>query len=335
MTQNDSVLEQVLNAKALSDLDGSGEPKRVFRKFARQCHPDLFETDDLKQKAEKAFIHLTKLKNKAKEADPLPNYTLKSKKYTYTLDPNERVTVDNTFVFVPTEYDAGHEKVWTVLTESVSDNDLMLNYTTRVKALKEVPEEFKLFFPQIVENFIYRDPQSMDHPVAITERDEHFVPLSKVLTVYPEGISGRNVAWIFRRMLVALGNAHATGIIHSAPTVDSFWIDAERHGLILDNWGYAVDNGDSLVAVPAQHHGLYPEYALTKGAVSGRLDIAIAAKTANSLLSDKEPVQLRAFFKGCQLNSVPSAAELLGEFDTLLQRIYGKPKFSELTLKGN
>lgn len=335
MTQNDSVLEQVLNAKALSDLDGSGEPKRVFRKFARQCHPDLFETDDLKNKAEKAFIHLTRLKNNLLHPKPQQDHTLQSKKHTYTLDMSKRIVVDNTFSYIPSHYDAGHENVWAVLTDNVADNDLMLNYTQKIKALQEVPEEFKLFFPQRLESFTYRDPQNKEHPVAITQRDVNFVPLSNVLTEYPQGISGRNVSWIFRRMLTALGNAHDEGIVHGAPTLDSFWIDAENHGLILDNWGYAVNSGESLVAVPQQHKSLYPEYALTKGAVESKLDITLAAKTANSLLSEDGPVQLRSFFNGCQLNYVPTAAELLGEFDTLLQRIYGKPKFSELTLKGN
>lgn len=335
MKTNTASLDRILSATALSDLDDSREPNAVFKRFARKCHPDMYE-EAFKELAEKAFKHLTALKDKATgDGKKAPSSGIKTKKHNYDLG-SPVFNKDDVLITYPATYDSGHVHCFFSITKNPLDSDLTEAAVRSLRKLNEVPEEYRKFFPELVETFRYRDEATgVDRPIIVTDRIEGFRPLSDVLKVYPKGIGGRDVAWIFRRMLVAIGNAHDIGLIHGAPTMDAFQIHAEQHGIILGNWHYSVEDGQSLTAVPSNWKNLYPQYALQKEAVSYNLDIEIAAKTAASLLNKDEPRQLFAFFKGCSVQNTPPADKLLAEFDALLLRLYGNPRFNKFTLEPN
>jgi hypothetical protein len=335
MKTNTATLDRILTATALSDLDDSREPNAVFKRFARKCHPDMYE-DGLKALAKQAFQHLTDLKDKATGADKKASSSgIKTKKHNYDLG-SPVWNKDDVLITYPATYDAGFVDCFFSITKDPRDSDLTEAAVHALRKLNEVPEDYRKFFPELVETFRYRDEATgVDRPIIVTDRIEGFRPLSDVLKVYPNGIGGRDVAWIFRRMLVAIGNAHDVGLIHGAPTMDAFQIHAEMHGIILGNWHYSVSDGDPLKAVPSNWSNLYPGYALKKDPVSYRLDIEIASKTAAALLNKDEPRQLFAFFKGCSVTSTPKASELMAEFDNLLLRLYGNPRFNPFTLEPN
>lgn len=332
MKTNTATLDLILSATALSDLDDSREPNAVFKRFARKCHPDMYE-DSLKDLAEKAFKHLTDLKEKVTGTAKKPRSSgIKTKKHDYDLG-SPVWSKDDVHIVYPATYDAGHVNCFFSITKDPRDADLTENAVAALKKLDEVPEQYRKFFPELVESFRYRDEATgVDRPIIVTDRIDGFRPLSDVKKVYPKGIGGRDVAWIFRRMLVAIGNAHDIGLIHGAPTVDAFQIHDDQHGIILGNWHYSVQDGQPLKAVPSDWADLYPTYALTKEPVGYKLDIEIAAKTATELLNRDEPRQLFAFFKGCTLTSTPPASKLMAEFDALLLRLYGSPRFNPFTL---
>lgn len=335
MKTNPEPLKLILSATALSDLDDSREPNVVFKRFARKCHPDMYE-EGLKDLAEKAFKHLSGLKDKISNPSKASKSTgIRTKKHNYDLG-SPIWSKDDVFVIYPATFDAGHETCFFSIIKDPRDSDLAEASVTSLKKLDDVPDQYRMFFPKLIESFRYQDQGSgVERRIVVTDRIDGFRPLSDVLKVYPEGIGGRDVAWIFRRMLVALGNAHEIGLIHGAPTLDSFMIHPEQHGIILGNWQYSVEDGQPLSAVPNTHRNLYPVSALKKEAVTYKLDIEIAAKTAASLLKATEPRQLVTFFKGCCTTSTPQAPELLAEFDKMLFRLYGKPKFNEFTLTTN
>lgn len=331
MTNNTSVLDKILSASSLTDLtEFANEPAQIYKKLARKCHPDMFQSTTDKERAEKAFVHLAGLKNKTNSTSPTG--VIKTKKHEYHL--GNVVSTNEVFTNYKATYDAGHESASLAFLKSPKDTDLAESYSSSLKKLKEVPEKYRAFYPSLLENFRYKNPSThKDHSVIATKDIEGFQPLSNVLSVYPNGIGGRDVAWIFRRMLVAVGNAHDIGLVHGAPTLDAFLINAELHGIILSEWQYSTEVGSSLKAVPQNYKNIYPDYALQKESVSGRLDTYILAETASALLANNEPRQLFAFFKGCKLSNTPNASVLLADFDKLLLRIYGKPKFSKFTLE--
>lgn len=335
MTNDTAVLDKVLSASSLTELaDSTGKkPKRVYLMFARLVHPDMFQSDADKLKAKEAFAHLSYLKNHAEGYKPSGSKnTIKTKKHEYEI--GTLLNKGDVFSTYSATYDAGHESCIFSIVNSPQDADLAEAHASSIKKLSKIDEKYTKFYPDMVEFFKYRDETThIDRPVTTVKIPEGFQPLSDVLKVYPGGIGGRDIAWIFRRMLVAIGNAHDIGLVNGAPTIDAYLIHAEKHGMILSEWQYSVEDGQKLKAVPSTHKDIYPSYALQKEAVGYKLDIHIAAQTALSLMRDDGPRQLVAFFKGSMVQSVPEASVLLADFDKLLLRLYGKPKFNKFTLQ--
>jgi hypothetical protein len=343
MTNETAILEDVLSASSLMDLDGAlgKKPNRVYLMYARKVHPDMFQEDAHKVLAQKAFAHLADLKDLS-EGKAAPSVAAKAKandkrirtkKHTYDL--KVIFHKNDTFTKYTTTYDDGHKEALLAILNDPQDMDLAENHVEAVKKLnEEIPDQYKLFYPAFIENFKFRDEQTgVERLIVATEEDPGFRTMADIFEVYPKGIGGRDVAWIFRRMLVAVGNAHDIGLVNGAPNVDAFMVHDEKHGIVLTDWQYSVPLGTPLKAVPSAYKDIYPKYALEKEPVDDRLDIHIIATMAERLLADTEPRQLFAFFKGCKLANVPRAAVLLAEFDKLIDRLYGERKFNQFTLR--
>jgi hypothetical protein len=293
---------------------------------------------DLKDKkvAEQAFIRLTELWNQYNElstptkAAPAKN-VIKTKKHAYDLGD----VFDNKGMYARynASYDAGYEKCQLLILKDPKDSDLAASHIAALKKInKEVPDSYMAFFPEFVESFRYRTEDNVDHTVISQKISEGFRPFTNILEVYPEGIGGRDIAWIFKRMLIAVGNAHDIGLVHGSPTLDTFWVHPELHGIVLSDWQYSVQSGEPLKAVSPDFKNDYPGYVFDKENVDYGLDIYLCAKTAQRLMRKDAPSQLNAFFKACMLRKPLEAKYLLNEFDLLLRRIYGEPKFNPFTL---
>lgn len=328
---------QVMEAKSASDLFGNHEKrsKIIYRRLARAVHPDLYPEKD-KKTAEKAFVRLTELWEFYTKAttspDSAPNAnSIKTKKHNYDL--GEQFRTHGIYAGYFATYDAGYEKCQLLVTKNPKDADLTNANISALKKLRsDVPEQFRGFYPELVESFRYRTPDNIDHASFTQKIPDGFSPFSKILEVYPDGIDGRDVAWIFKRMLTAVGNGHDVGLIHGAPTLDAFLIHPEMHGVILSDWQYSVEDGKQLVAVPPEYKEDYPQYVFDKKAATYNLDVYLCAKTAKRLLRKDSAPQFNAFFRACMLNKTLEAKYLLAEFDMLLERLYGKPSFHPFTL---
>lgn len=342
MTNETAILDDVLSATSLMDLDGATGKvaNRVYLMYARKVHPDMFQDEDAKVKAQAAFTHLSALKDRS-EGKPDPSVSpakqrasknmIKTKKHVYEL---KRVFHTNdTFTKYMATYDDGHENALLSILNDPQDSDLADAHVAAFEAFKDVPEDFRMYYPVKIEDFKFRDDQTgEERRIVSTKSAEGFRTMADIFDEYPQGIGGRDIAWIFRRMLVAVGNAHDVGLVNGAPNVDAFMIHDAMHGIILTDWQYSVPVGQPLKAIPSLYESIYPEYALEGEPVDDRLDIHIIATMAERLLGDYEPRQLFSFFAGCKLASVPSAPQLLAEFDELLDRLYGKRKFHEFKL---
>lgn len=326
----------VLDAKDATALFGTHEKrsKIIYRRLARSVHPDLVSSAD-KKMAEKAFIRLTELWDAHVQKTTPPSAprknVIKTKKHTY--DIGEEIKTPGIYSRYKATYDAGYEKCEVLVTRDPKDSDLTTAYVSAMKKIKnEAPDAYKAFYPEFVEFFRYRTDANTDHAALTQKIPDGFSPFSKILEVYPEGIGGRDVAWIFKRMLTAVGNAHDIGLIHGAPTLDAFLVHPEFHGVILADWQYSVNDGEAMKALPPEFKNDYPEYVFKKENVGYALDIYLCAKMAQKLLRADAPRQLNAFFNACLLTTPLEAKYLLGEFDDLLGRLYGPPKFNPFTL---
>lgn len=334
--------EVIMQATNPTELFGTKEKRAriLYRRFARLTHPDLFLDPHEKQVAEKAFSRLNgfwdtynKKTPSATAAAAMPDTDIKTKRYNFTVDTNVAANEYGIFVSRHVTFDDGHRPATLYAVKNPVDNDLAQRHASRLKELqKDVPEQFRGFYPVPVESFRHMDEGHMERYMTVQETPEGLRPATDILKVYPKGIDGRDIAWIFRRMLVAVGNAHDVGIVHGAPTLEAFLIHPEQHGIMLDRWEYSVANGEPLKSIPAVYKDIYPDYVFAKEPVDHSLDINILAHTIRSLMREDAPVQFKAFLTACGRKKTLSASRLLTEFDALLLRLYGAPKFHPFTL---
>lgn len=196
---------------------------------------------------------------------------------------------------------------------------------------------------------------------------ENFYSLADVLDQYPDGIDPRDMAWMYRRLLVALGFTHQAGFCHGAVLPQNVLIEPDVHGVVLSGWAHAVTipkdgectcwdciNDLACTAQAPELAGAYPGFEgwyPPDNLASPALDVYMAAVCVVSLIGGDPtapasrvaglPSEYYAFLGG-SLNPAPEhrlsdAWQVLEYFDALLQRLYGKRRFRPFSMqpKGN
>ncbi|MDX8143040.1 adenylate cyclase [Lentzea sp. BCCO 10_0061] len=159
-----------------------------------------------------------------------------------------------------------------------------------------------------------------------------FVTLADVKRVFPRGLDGRDYAWMHRRLLKALAGAHQIGLVHGAVTAENVMVHPEQHGIVLVGWSFAVESNQKLLATSKTIS--YPPEVTAKEPVTAATDVHMAHTLMLGLLNHNEHRQ-QAFAKGClqeRPERRPDAADLLGEYDELLEELYGPRVFRPFAL---
>ncbi|WP_439661493.1 adenylate cyclase [Lentzea sp. HUAS TT2] len=159
-----------------------------------------------------------------------------------------------------------------------------------------------------------------------------FVTLADVKRAYPNGLDGRDYAWMHRRLLKALAGAHQIGLVHGAVTAENVMVHPEQHGIVLAGWSFAVESGQRLLATSRTI--TYPPEVLQGEPVTAATDVHMAHTLMLDLLARNEHRQ-QAFADGCRQEHPtrrPDAADLLGEYDDLLEELYGARVFRPFAL---
>ena len=158
---------------------------------------------------------------------------------------------------------------------------------------------------------------------------------------FPDGLDPLHMAWVWRRVLYALGYAHSLGVVHGAMVAPHIMVHPEQHGVVLIDWVYASVQLDgyqpALKAVPPAYKQWYPPEVLKKQPPTCGLDIQLAARTMVQLVGadpltlegypDRVPPAMRTYFKevierAASVNPLSAFDELEG-FDELLKRLGG------------
>lgn len=322
--------ELIEKARTARDLFPESDAARGrYRRLAKLVHPDVNDNDP---RAESAFARLQKLWNEFSNGGLSASSAVayQTKRHTYEVG-NLLARGDISNVYAAT-YDAGHERVVIKMPRSPVNSDLIVNEITTLKTLSsEVPENLKMFHPTMVDSFRHRDVASgKDRRAVVLQELEGFYTLAQVIAAYPQGIEGRDLAWIARRLFVALAAAHDVDIAHGAVTPENVMIHPTMHGVVLIDWVHAKPFGETLTSISSPYRLDYG----TKIAkpLDHRLDVQMSSHTLESLLGRRPAKPFRAFFKGCRVSSAPPAGQLFQEFDELLTRLYGKRKYHPFTM---
>lgn len=321
-----SYLEQVESAKTPGDLFTDADKARsTYRRLARMLHPDR-NPDDIR--ATSAMARLSELwaQYNGRTTTPTTAATVYStKRRDYVLgNLVRRGPISNIYTVL---YEDSHGEL--KMPRDPAHNEMIV---TEIKALKtlneDVPGRYRMFHPTTVDSFSHRDGASgKTRRALITEPYDGFVTLREVREAYPKGIDPRHVAWIGRRLWIAIDTAHVAGLVHAAVFPEHVLIHPAMHGVVLADWGYSREKGEKLTSAMPRYlkdgwYGTNYDKPLDH-----RLDVRQAAYTLDSLLGVQEARPFRAFFNGCRVASTPTAGELYEEFEELLTRVYGKRKY--------
>jgi hypothetical protein len=220
------------------------------------------------------------------------------------------------------------------LVRDPADNDLMRAETIALAALRtRVEPPLQAYFPEPVRAQRRRDPSSgVERRANVIVRLAGFRSLAEVRDAFPGGVDPRDAAWMWRRLLVAVGAAHRAGLIHGAVLPEHVMIHPGEHGLVLVDWCYSGPAPAVRVRnVVKRYLDWYPPEVLAGDPAGPDLDIWLATRCMTELVGPRIPARMAAFSRGCLL-ARPSrrpadAWLLLAEFDELLGRLYGPRTF--------
>lgn len=323
-------LDDILRAVQYSDLFKTGT-KKELRGLLKLAHPDLHP--DNKVKAEKAFIHINSLWN-------LRNASTSNARPTTSSTSSNIITKKNEYHHLKTVrksngvetyrgIDSNGNVAFLLVSTHPKIGEMLMEGVKNLKTVKSnLTDLYKEFFPDTTDAFrIAQDGRKL---FGITQTlPEKNYTLREVLEDYPEGIDGRDVAWIYRRMLVAVGNMHDANIGHGAPTLDAFLINPDTHDLQLTDWQFSKELGAdiNMVTNDIKHH-----YEADK-VITRQKDLRILTATALTLIDKNTPRQLKAFLKGMKRYPTEYAQEALHEFDEILKEVYGPRTFHEFKMR--
>lgn len=318
-------VRRVSTARGPADLfDGDpGERARVYRRLAKVLHPDRVGPDRVAE-ATAAFARLSSLWAASSEVRMGPYRA------------GAPVAHDEVADYLLASSDVD---VLLKVAHRPADNDLLRREAALLPVVwRHTEPRHVAYLPSLLDSFTYTDETTgADHAVNVFACVDGLVSLAAVRSAYPDGLDARDVAWMWRRLLVALGLAHRAGVVHGAVIPDHILIHPGEHGLVLVNWCYA--SGPRWWGVPAlvaRYRDWYAPELLRRGAPTPGSDIYLATRCMVALLGERAPAPLSRFARGCLLASPRArpgdAWRLLAELDDVLGRLFGPRRFRPFAL---
>lgn len=237
------------------------------------------------------------------------------------------------------------------------DNDLVENEAAVLKELfppGAVEEKFMRHLPKLIASVKVQLAQAGGKRAPCTANilalAEGYISVADILKAYPAGIDFRDMVWMFKRLLAALGFAHLNEYMHGAVLPAHVLVHPVQHGAKLIDWGVASKERRTRVLFHEQAAFYAPETLAAGHGASPPSDIYMAARIAfalvvgkdfnlpNAKMPDTVPKEVQTFLNAC-LDPVPTmrphnAWDLVEELDHLLERTVGKPRYRPFKMPG-
>jgi hypothetical protein len=304
----------VTGARSAAELFAGGSPVRVYRRLARLLHPDVSPGSAA------AFARLATLWEIYNRGRRVGRYRVgpplhkggTAVLYPARLDSGPNAGPGGTSTG-PVAGSVGASAGGLVGPGAVlkvarvpANSHLLVREATALRELAaDADPRFLPYIPRLIDKFRYKTGNTVRQANVISRAPDGFVSLDRIGT----GLDPRDVAWIWRRMLVAVGLAHRAGIAHGAVLPRHVLVHPLDHGLILVDWT-----------------------GCTPGSAAGaRGDVQAVTRCVAGSLGD-HPKAMRAFVRGCLLRPPADAWALLAELDELLETLYGPRTYRPLHL---
>ena len=339
--------------------------RRIYRQLALSVHPDRHQNDPA---ASQAFVQLQRLYATAQEQLRAGCYdhscvipgtvTIRTRRRTYTVGaPFATGTIANLYTATVSEARRRFDAVLKVAREP-ADNDLLANEASALRQLtiptagRPVPA----YIPRLLESFAFRDAVGQEHqanafPLVDTEREplpaDQFFSLKEIRDVYTDGVDAKQMAWMWRRLLLALSHAHDREVIHGAVLPTHVLIHPEAHGLLLIDWCAGVQQpgltGGYIPVIDAEYAAWYPSSVLAKVPPTPAVDLEMGLRCMVFLLGGdpltgdvppRVPVPIQTYLQSA-LRSSPvesDAGPLYRDIADLLAAHWGRRRFTPFAM---
>lgn len=344
--------EEIFGAVGQTGEEQAAGLKKAYHQLAKLTHPDCFRSGEDQAVAQVAFPRLVGWFARAEEKRKAGLYgvsdrslVLRTKKREYRL--NGAYHQRGIYACYPGVYEENglNFPITIKLVCDSSNNDLAQNEAAALQTLAngKSARKFWPYVPRLLDSFLY-EVDGVDYQANVFERAQGWYSLVAVRKAYPDELDPRDMAWMWRRLLVALGFAHINGLLHGAVLPENVSILPEKHGLMLAEWSFSLSNAWvsdlTLSAIDPAYASWYPPEVHARETPVPGTDITMAARCMIYLLGgdpmtgacpDTVPFFLRSFFKGCTLPDKKARPQdawaLLEEFDDLIRRYWGERKF--------
>jgi hypothetical protein len=326
MFTRDEALDRVERAGSPADLFGpfdtarQKEAQRLFRALATVLHPDRVDADDTRAHA--ASAELTRLHHEWRQGTPVE---LRTAHATY------RITDRHAVGSVANVYRTDGPHVVKVVRNPALNPLLHAEWDALRRLDRSTDRRLRPYYPRLVDKS--GDVGRGERAFTVLEPlVDGFVTLADVRRAFPGGLDGRDYAWMHRRLLRAIAGAHRIGLVHGAITPANVLVHPEQHGVVLAGWTFGVTAGERLLATDKTV--AYPPEVHDGRPVTTATDVHMAHTLMLGLLAADETRQ-RTFARWCTQDNParrPDAADLLTEYDELLEELYGERTFRPFAL---
>lgn len=243
--------------------------------------------------------------------------------------------------------DAGDGPLLLKAARHARSNDLM---AAEARALGQIARELagdplRAHFPTLEDAFLLQDSAGSRRQAHAIRLEAGTLSLADVLRARPDGLDPADAAWIFNRILAALGTAHSLGLVHGAVHPEHVLIRPSDHNGVLIDWCYSAPVGAPLAALcPPRAADEPPEVAARRPATPAT-DIYMAARCMSRLLGGdggaaslpaRVPAALRALLGACLIPAPhrrpDDAWQLFDDLGAMLRERYGPPVFRPFPL---
>lgn len=234
------------------------------------------------------------------------------------------------------------EPVLLKIARAARNNDLLAAEARALNAIDQglAGQGVRAHFPTLREVFLIADAAGARRQVNVLVSEAGTLSLAELLRRCPAGLNPADAAWIFNRILAALGVTHSLGLVHGAVLPEHLLIRPADHNGILIDWCYSVPIGEPLRAISRPRAADYPPEVEARGPATPATDLYMAARCLSHLLggdgsADNLPQRvspaITALLRSC-LISAPrrrpdDAWQLFDDFGQILRRQYGPPVF--------
>lgn len=311
-------------------------PAKVLRELHRQAHPDRF-SDDAKPEAARIFARFTQLAAAAEK--PVTVVTTPTAAYTL-----EKLLGIGDICDVHLATTATGAQCVVKVPRFSKVEKLLIHENFVLKELRDTAEAttYGRYLPKPIETAKTSGTPPLQ--VNVFEHTPGGFTLEQVRAKYPDGLDGRHIAWVFKRLLTVVGFAHRQQWTHNAVLPPHVLLYPESHGLQLVDWKTA-GKGAPLRLISTPYRNWYPPEVLNKQSTGPATDIYMAGKCAIYLaggdpstqqIPASVPTPMAALLRAATLSPMSmrptDAWELMDDFSKMLLGLYGPPKFVPLSM---